>query len=195
MMNFKCKPTLLVALMAAAFAGQAMSTPVVSTKTLQVTWAGVVPVSPLATGEWRFVNIADPTQDFVPTTGTINVRPIANGAHSFQTSDVAFGIQAKQGEFFTDASTITAYLASAVGFQGLTPTDASAVPNITLNANGTPLTVGPGAPVTLASVSGSSTDFVPVTLSGSGSLPDRSFTAGDNFSAHATVMFTASVGS
>ncbi|HDO1313700.1 hypothetical protein ACE1B4_09355 [Aeromonas veronii] len=174
----------------------AVSAPIVSTKTLQVSWAGVVPVSPISTGEWRFVSLADPSMDFVPTMGMIHISPLAmDGSHGLQTTDIAFGIKSKLGAVFTDTSKVTAYLASSVGFQGLNPTAASADPVMTLSANGTTLGIGSSAAVEIASISGSSTDFIPITLNGKGSLPAKSFTAGDNFAAHATVMLTASVGS
>ncbi|TNI04752.1 hypothetical protein CF104_03310 [Aeromonas jandaei] len=134
--------------------------------------------------------------DFVPTMGMIHISPLAmDGSHGLQTTDIAFGIKSKLGAVFTDTSKVTAYLASSVGFQGLNPTAASADPVMTLSANGTTLGIGSSAAVEIASISGSSTDFIPITLNGKGSLPAKSFTAGDNFAAHATVMLTASVGS
>lgn len=192
----KKKIALCTMLVSACLSTSAIAAATSSSKLLQLSWSGVVPVSPVVTGEWKFVDLNDPTKDYVATVGSINVQQGANGKDKgLETSEVKFGIKATvTNNAFTDNTDITAYLVSNPVFQGLNPTDATVRPEMKIYSGANELKTGSGNAVSVSKISGAVTDFVPVSLIGRGSLPEKSFTEGDVFTVNSAVMFTASVG-
>ena len=187
-----------IIVMALVVGGMSAAQATTTSKNLQLTWSGVVPTSPAVTGEWRFVSQFNENDNFVPTVGSITVNPdaVVAGGRDLVITPVQFAMKTTATTTaFTAASEIRAYLVAPVLFQGLVPRSATAAaPTMEISSGSTPLRVGSANAVTISSISGSTTDSVPVTLTGRGKLPPESFSEGDTFSSVATVMFTASVG-
>ncbi|MFB2866074.1 hypothetical protein [Aeromonas sp. MdU4] len=174
--------------------GSALAAPVVSTQSMNIQWAGTVPNSPISTGAWKFVELNDPTKDFVPRVGTIIVQDdsLVPGGKTLETSLIQFALQTGT-DYFSDNTPVSAYLAADVAFSGLT--NVQAQPAMTISAGtGKDLKVGSANAVELQKITGATTNNIPVVLRGKGTLPPSSFNEGDNFTAQATIMFTASVG-
>lgn len=188
----KANLVMAVVLGALGFAGVANAA--VSTKAISLGWAGSVPTAPSVTGDWKFVDILSGT-DYVPTTGKLDINNgTAAGTKALDMEAFRFGIKTNTGTLKA-SSTVKAYLAFPVTFAGLNATNPAAqAPTAIISANGTALSTGAAGAVTLATIGATPTaDAVPVSVTGKGTLPVNSFSAGDSVSVAATVMFTAEV--
>lgn len=156
-------------------------------------WQGTVPTKPTASGGLSFVSPLDPSQPFVPTIGTVSISD--NGTDDgkvFTLAPVSFGI--KTSSKLTAGSKIKAYLASSERFTGLNAVaGSSATPKLKLSIGSEVLKVGSSAAIDAVDVIGTTTDYADISISGTGELPDGTFTEGDNFMVTSTVVFTADV--
>ncbi|UBM39789.1 hypothetical protein [Hafnia paralvei] len=170
-------------------ASQAITT----TNNMTLQWQGTVPTKPTASGGLSFVSPLDPSQPFVPTIGTVSISD--NGTDDgkvFTLAPVSFGI--KTSSKLTAGSKIKAYLASSERFTGLNAVaGSSATPKLKLSIGSEVLKVGSSAAIDAVDVIGTTTDYADISISGTGELPDGTFTEGDNFMVTSTVVFTADV--
>ena len=182
------KTTLKTALTAMALLFSAGSMAADSTKAIQLQWQGLVPTTPTATGDWKFV---DPITgaDYVPIMGVLNIA--GGDIKTVTPSPVQIGLKANTG-VFTASSNIKAYLATPPTYIGLTGSTPPSAHKITVN--GKELGVGSSGAIDVASVgTPTAADIIPLTITGSGQLELASYTPGDTVILTANLMVTADV--
>ncbi|EEK2702876.1 hypothetical protein S479_22415 [Salmonella enterica subsp. enterica serovar Newport] len=168
-----------------------------SSSTLTLQWTGTIPTASVTAGSWKFVSSTSSSVDFVPTNGTITVtNGSVAGTKNLVLAPVNFSIAASSGRKFTNSSSIKAYLASATTFTGLNPASdatSSDAPSMTIKVNDKDLSVGSAQSVDVSTFANATTELVNISIKGSGTLPQKSYTSGDSFTASSTIVFTADV--
>ncbi|WP_421215146.1 hypothetical protein [Aeromonas jandaei] len=189
----KANLAMMVVLGTLGFAGAANAAK--STKAIVLGWSGTIPSAPAAGGDWKFVDILNPSVDYVPTVGNLVINNgVTAGTKSLDMEGFRFGIKATTTSLKA-SSTIGSYLAYGLTFSGLNATSGTAAaPSGTISVNGIPVGVGAANAVTVSTIGSTAvTEAVPMNVTGKGTLPDKSYSAGDSVNVSATLMFTAEV--